>query len=63
MEDAFTIEEKNIHKVKGKTVVLVDDIYTTGATLDMCSRVLKEAGADKIYVLTFAAGSMMVNKT
>jgi predicted amidophosphoribosyltransferase len=29
----------------------------------MCSRVLKEAGADKIYVLTFAAGSMMVNKT
>lgn len=63
MEDAFTIEEKNIHKVKGKTVVLVDDIYTTGATLDMCSRVLKEAGADKVYVLTFAAGSMMVTKT
>lgn len=39
-----------------KVILLIDDIYTTGATSDECSRVLKEAGARKIILLTFAAG-------
>ena len=39
---------------------LTDDIYTTGSTVDECARVLKEAGAGRVDVLTFAAGANRV---
>ncbi len=37
-----------------KSVLLVDDVYTTGATTDECRRVLKKAGSKKVLILTFA---------
>ena len=40
--------------VGGRTLVLVDDVMTTGATLDACARVLKQAGAREVRVLTLA---------
>jgi ComF family protein len=36
------------------SVLLIDDVATTGATLDACARVLLEAGASEVYALTFA---------
>lgn len=44
----------NSQLVKEKTILLVDDVATTGATLDSASRSLVEAGAQKVYALTFA---------
>lgn len=41
-------------EVAGRPVLLVDDVYTTGATVNECARVLKEAGADRVLVLTLA---------
>jgi competence protein ComFC len=41
--------------VKNKTVLLVDDVLTTGATSGECARVLKKAGAKEIFVITFAS--------
>ncbi len=38
----------------GGTVVLVDDVYTTGATADQCARLLRRAGARRVEVVTFA---------
>lgn len=40
--------------LKGRAVVLVDDIHTSGATTDACVRVLKRAGAAKVTVLCWA---------
>lgn len=43
--------------VKGKTVLICDDIKTTGATLAECCRVLKNAGAKDVYCITAAVTS------
>lgn len=40
----------------GRRVLLVDDIYTTGSTLDSAARTLKKAGAEKVYFLTISIG-------
>lgn len=40
--------------VRGKTLLLVDDVYTSGATVNECSRTLVRAGAKEVYVLTLS---------
>lgn len=47
---AFTVTDKN--KIKGKKILLVDDIMTTGATASELARVLKKAKANSVAVLT-----------
>ncbi len=49
---AFAIRKD--HEIQGKTVCLVDDIKTTGATLNECAAVLKSAGAAKVYAAVLA---------
>jgi len=41
-------------KLYGKNIILVDDVYTTGATVNECATTLKKAGAQKVSVLTLA---------
>lgn len=54
--DAFSVRLMyNIDKYKN--ILLVDDIYTTGSTVNECSRVLRISGARHIYVITAATGS------
>ncbi len=45
---------KNSKKIKGKVVILVDDVFTTGSTVRECSSVLKTAGADEVRAITVA---------
>ena len=45
---------KNDIDVEDKKIILLDDIYTTGATSEECSKILKEAGAQEILVLILA---------
>lgn len=39
-----------------KSVILIDDIYTTGSTIEACTRVLKRAGVERVYFLTVCIG-------
>lgn len=41
-------------EVKGRAVLIVDDVYTTGTTVSECARVLRRAGASKVWVATVA---------
>ena len=50
--DTFAIKDKSL--VKGKCVLLIDDVITTGATTSECSKVLLKAGAKQVDVLSVA---------
>lgn len=52
MAGGFAVSNPEL--VRGKTVFLIDDVKTTGATLEEAARVLKEAGAKKVWAMTVA---------
>lgn len=41
-------------RVKGRTIMLVDDVHTSGATAEACTRALKRAGASRVIILAWA---------
>ncbi len=53
LKGAFRVSGKNL---KGMSVLLVDDIYTTGATADAAAKTLKESGVKAVYVVCVAIG-------
>jgi ComF family protein len=54
VRQAFEIHPRWAAEVSGKTVLLVDDVLTTGATAEACARVLQRGGARHVDVLTLA---------
>ena len=48
--------------VKGKSVLIVDDVMTTGSTVETVAEKLKNAGATEIYALTVASVSTLAKK-
>ena len=52
VRDAFRVRDRK--QARGRTVILVDDVMTTGTTLSECARVLKEAGAERVLAATVA---------
>jgi len=51
---AFAINESAFERISGKRVLLVDDVITTGATIEACTRALLSGGAEVVNVLAFA---------
>jgi predicted amidophosphoribosyltransferase len=54
VREAFDIHPRWAAALEGKAVLLVDDVLTTGATVDACVRTLKRGGARYVDVLTLA---------
>ena len=52
VSDAFRVRDRR--RVQGRTVIVVDDVMTTGTTLSECARVLKQAGAERVWAATVA---------
>lgn len=52
VKDVYKVQ--NINLIQNKKILLIDDIYTTGNTVNECSRVLKENGAKEIGVFTIS---------
>jgi competence protein ComFC len=55
---AFAV--RSDHHFEGKNICLIDDIKTTGATLNECARTLKEAGAAKVFALVLAVAGQKI---
>lgn len=54
--NAFSISQKSDGDLKNRTVILVDDIFTSGATMEECARVLKSAGVKEVWGVVLAKG-------
>ncbi len=52
VENAFEVKRPKL--IRGKNVLLVDDVFTSGATVSNCAKTLKENDANKVYVFTLA---------
>jgi len=52
IKGAFEVRDNE--KIAGRNIILIDDVYTTGATLNECAKKLIKAGAQKVAVLTLA---------
>jgi predicted amidophosphoribosyltransferase len=54
VQGAFKVPADRQHRIEGRRVVLVDDVLTSGATVDACARALLRARAASVDVLVFA---------
>ena len=54
VKDSFAVKREYAEKIKGKIILIIDDVITTGATTSEISKMLVEAGAESCYVLSFA---------
>jgi len=54
VEAAFAVDPKKAARIAGRHVLLIDDVITTGATVEACARTLKAAGAREVDVLALA---------
>lgn len=54
LKNAFALAQGRDASVRGKTIWLIDDVATTGTTLEECARVLKDAGAKSVFGIVLA---------
>lgn len=52
VRDSFEVKRPRL--IAGENILLIDDVFTSGATVSTCAKVLKKHGAKKVYVLTIA---------
>lgn len=51
---AFVLNPKHTESIQDKTILIIDDVFTSGATVNECARILKKTGSQQVNVLTLA---------
>lgn len=54
VRSAFAVPDFYKPQIEGRNILVIDDVYTTGATVNECAKALKKAGAAKVQILTLA---------
>lgn len=60
VQSAFELRERKKAIIQGSSILLIDDIFTTGATINEIARILKAAGATRVDFLTFASAADII---
>ena len=55
IKDSVYLDNKTVSSIKGRTVILFDDVVTTGASMSACAQILKSAGAKNILCVAIAS--------
>ncbi len=54
VRNSFALNKRYFNNIQGKTILLVDDVFTTGSTVNECAKVLIKSGAYRVNVITVA---------
>ncbi|MDP8230718.1 MAG: ComF family protein [Candidatus Gorgyraea atricola] len=60
IKKSFSLQKNKITHIKDKNMLLVDDLFTTGSTVNECARILKEAGSRQVEIITLARGDKAI---
>jgi len=55
IKNAFLVKDREL--IENKSILLIDDVFTSGSTMDECSRILKENGAKEVFGMAVARGN------
>lgn len=58
LRSAFKLNEKYKSKILNKNILIIDDVFTTGTTVNECAKILKHHKVNKVFVLTLARGGL-----
>ena len=56
LRGVFAVRKEYVELINGAEVLIIDDVFTTGATAIHCANTLKDAGVDKVYFAAYANG-------
>lgn len=54
VKDSFEMNSAFAQNLKGKNILLIDDVITTGSTISECAKTLREGGAKEVWALAIA---------